>query len=246
MFTGKTIPTSLKYPVAALLLFCTTMAHSADVVLDFSTTSSQSGGWSYGSLATLNGAFALDTAKMSMSNNQMQGWTSDASSIFPFVEVNTTNHDVIDGGTTYLPGLIAMHPSPTGIYSAVQWTAPTSGMYSIAATFADVPPSYFPATVDLHILLNGSSIFDSNLSGNQLSQSFNKNVSLTAGQSITFAVGFGSNQNYYYDHTSLSAQINPISASVTPVPEPSTFALMLIGGAVVARKNRKLSAKPVA
>lgn len=208
-------------------------ALSADAFADFSTTSNPNGAWAYGQLTALSAPFSLNSTAISFAGDGMQGWGT--AETFPFVVANMTSANVVDGGTTYLPGLLALHPSSGGVYSAVRWTAGASGAFSLVATFADVA-NEAPATVDVHVLLNGASLFDGTLSEVSQSQGYASSLQLVAGDVLTFAVGFGDNRNYVSDHTSLSA-------SVQAIPEPQTWALMLAGLALVPVAARRSGAR---
>ena len=48
-------------------------------------------------------------------------------------------------------------------YSVIRWTAPSTGLFAIAATFSAV--STIGATTDVHIQTNGISVFNSAVNG---------------------------------------------------------------------------------
>ena len=69
-------------------------------------------------------------------------------------------------------------------------------------------------------------------------------IELAAGQTIDFAVGYGTNKTYNYDNTGLDVTVSKLEASV---PEPSTLAGISLGFSMLAalrRKSRRRSAKP--
>jgi hypothetical protein len=72
----------------------------------------------------------------------------------------------------------------------------------------------------VHILLDGAPIFNANILGSPDPASYSAPQNLLAGDTIDFAVGFGSNGNANEDGTSLSATI---------VPEPGTLGLVGMG-----------------
>jgi Ca2+-binding RTX toxin-like protein len=73
-----------------------------------------------------------------------------------------------------------------------------------------------PTTTDVHVLHNGVSLFDGvvNGYGPGSGPSFSGNVSVTAGDTIDFAVGYGPDGNCYFDTTGIAATIT------TPAPAP--------------------------
>jgi hypothetical protein len=75
-------------------------------------------------------------------------------------------------------------------------------------------------SVDVHILHDGSSIFNSTVLGSPSPTSYSGLQSIVAGDTIDFAVGFGSDGNNFSDTTGLSA---------TLVPEPGTLGLVGLG-----------------
>jgi PEP-CTERM motif len=74
--------------------------------------------------------------------------------------------------------------------------------------------------VDVHILHDGVSIFNSNVTGSPSPTSYSGLQGIVAGDTIDFAVGVGSDGNYNEDLTALSATI---------VPEPDTLGLVGMG-----------------
>jgi hypothetical protein len=75
------------------------------------------------------------------------------------------------------------------------------------------------------VLVNISSIFDGNVNGfgPGSGPSFNTILNLAVGDRVEFAVGFGSDGNFNFDQTGISAHIST-------VPEPSTFTLASLIG----------------
>jgi PEP-CTERM motif len=204
--------------LVVLALPTTALAFSA--AGDFSASSNPNGAWSYGSSTSLASAFIPSSIP---TNNyaglSLDGWlgTSDGSGT-PYILHNATAHNVTNQVTVYQPGQLAQHPGAQDQYSVVRWTAPFSGTFSINATFSGL--SLAGDTADVHILLDGISIFNSTVTGSPSPASFSTIGSLSAGDRIDFAVGFGSNGDNHDDTTGLSATI---------VPEPGTLALVAMG-----------------
>ena len=184
---------------------------------DFSSASNPNGTWSYGSSTSLASAFI----PYSLSTNNYQnlgpdGWLA-ASGGVPYLLHNGTIHNITNANSVYQPGQIALQPGPSGEYSIVRWTAPSSVTISINATFSGL--SSLGDSADVHILLDGVSIFNSTVFGTPAPAIFSGSRSVLAGDTIDFAVGFGDG-NPNEDNTALSATI---------VPEPGTLALAAIG-----------------
>ena len=208
-----------------------------DAAADFSPTSDPNGVWSYGWSSTLGGAFNLDAVHASTSGLDLwEGSIPGADGLgFPFIEHNGTA-DTIKSGTIQLaPGQLAAHPGPQDQYAIVRFTAPTAGVYDLASSFTGLD-FVGPATTDVHVLLDGVSIFDGNVSGFESGPSFSSVLTLQQGDTLDFVVGYGQNGNYNYDTTG-------IVADLMSVPEPSSVALtgmaaVMIAGYGLRRRGR--------
>ena len=194
-----------------LCLVVVALPHAAladDVAADFSTNSNPNGVWSYGWSTTLGSAFNLDTSNTAAAYglNGLGGWLSNQSAEgVPYLLRNTTaNPILVAGATTYQPGQLAlnMHESE---YAVLRWTAPSSGLFSITATFSGL--SSVGDSADAHILLSGASIFDSTVIGFPGPATYSGLQTLAKGDTIDFAVGFGPNGNDHEDTTGLAATI---------------------------------------
>jgi hypothetical protein len=199
---------------------------------DFSSSSNPNGAWSYGWSTTLGSAFNLDSSNTTAysGTSGLNGWLSNlAPDGSPLVLQNGATNPVTTANSTFQPGQFALGPGQNLQYSILRWTAPSSGTFSINATFSGL--SFLGDTSDVHILHDGISIFDSNVTGSPSPVSFSGPVSITAGDTLDFAVGVGSNGNYNEDLTALSATI---------VPEPGTLNLVGMSlGCLLAFRFRK-------
>jgi PEP-CTERM motif-containing protein len=193
------------------------VAQSYDAAGDFSTSGNPNGVWSYGWSTTLGSAFNLDSVKTNTySGTNLSGWlTTLAPDGSPLILHNGTGSPVTLGNSTFQPGQLALGPGLNLQYSVLRWTALSSGTFNINATFSGL--SALGDTSDVHILHDGVSIFNSNVTGSPAPESYSGSQSITAGDTIDFAVGVGSNGNYDEDLTALSATI---------VPEPGTLGLV--------------------
>ena len=219
-------------------------AQTYDAAGDFSATLNPNGVWSYGYENTLGGSFNLYTAQFAPTAN-IAGWYDNISSDVPLVIKNfgtTTDSSFAD--IVLQPGQLAFHPGPQDQFSVVRFTAASAGLYNLTSSF--VPVTTDGTTTDVHVLENGLSVFDGNVSGtynDSSGASYNDSaLTLSAGETVDFAVGYGADGDFYRDATGLSATLTP-----APVPEASTtvsLGLMLaLGlGAVVVARRRKTAA----
>jgi hypothetical protein len=215
-----------------------------DVAADFLASQNPSGAWSYGYKGSVKGSinlglvsidYGVSSSKPSLKgkfirydvNDSFRGvdfWRTNAqreNSVF--YNSNNTTHYFGTGRVD--PGKLGMHPGSKGEYSIARWTAQKAGTYSISATFSGIDQT----TTDVHVLKNGSSLFDGEVSGLGDTEIFSsQSVSVNVGDTIDFAVGYGSNGNYYYDSTGLEVTINEPTQEArsqpsTPSRERSTF-----------------------
>ena len=219
-------------------------AQTYDAAGDFSATMNPNGVWSYGYENTLGGPLNLYTAQFNPTTD-IAGWNNNIASDVPLVMKNfgtTTDSSFAD--IVLQPGQLAFHPGPSGQFSVVRFTAAQDGLFSLVSGF--VPVTTDGTTTDVHVLENGLSVFDGNVSGTYNDSggtSYNDGaLILSAGETVDFAVGYGTDGNFYQDATGLSATLTP-----APVPEASTtvsLGLMLalgLGAAAVARRRKTVA-----
>ena len=130
----------------------------SDVALDFSPTNNPNGVWQYGWSDTLSSPFVLSTHPAV--RDGIDTWRGDlAPDGNPGEYHNGTTSVIVLGDTSPMePGQFALHPGPGGEYAIVRYVAPQAGEAFIASAFAGL--DLFGTTTDVHVLLNGTSIFD--------------------------------------------------------------------------------------
>jgi hypothetical protein len=151
---------------------------------DFTRASNPTPGgtWTYGFMTTLGGALTLYN-------------TGDSISWFHSL-VNSVNTPQVSQGS--------FHPGPNNEYSVIRFTAPVAGTYNLSSTFT---PFDAQTTTDVHILRGGTSLFSGNTIGaTGTSQAFSSTLTLAAGQTVDFAVGFGPD-NYRFDTTGVTVKL---------------------------------------
>jgi hypothetical protein len=141
--------------------------------------------------------------------------------------------DPIYGTPQYFLGYLNLHPGPSVERAVVRWTAPADGIYNVAGEFRGHDTNSSALSTSVSILVNGVSIFSDLVEdyccGGATAvgaKPFNESVTLSANDTVDFAVGLGLN-GYGYDSTGLQGSINAASA----VPEPSS--MLLMGSAIV-------------
>jgi hypothetical protein len=175
-----------------------------DIAAGFSSTSNPNGNFVYGARATLDGGFA-PYAYAEVAQGLPLWQQSSSPNTPPYVGKNDTTASVSFFGTVTLPpGSVWAHPGANGEYSVVRWTSPLAGTYAVDVTFApnDV------TTTDVHVLKSGaaSALFDGNVSAGQPA-TYTGSISLAAGDTLDFAVGYGADGTYNQDSTGIAGTL---------------------------------------
>lgn len=210
--------------IAALLTvgaFCNTAAQATtyDATADYQTVNNPSGVWSYGysPLGGTDYAMTLFDAHVGADNAWVKaGYINDGT---PSVWKNLTGPARNGVGL----GQLSLHPGPVswGDYAILRFTAPTEGTYAVTGQFFAgdwgsmsgsivldgnllAPLQYFAATTDGSVFAPLS-------------------LPLLGGKTLDFVVG--NNGSYSWGNTPLSVTIDGVAA----VPEPESYAMMLVG-----------------
>jgi hypothetical protein len=192
---------------------------SWDVAADFCATTNPCGAWSYGWFATPESAFTLYTQP---SNVGVDAWSDPSLATFePDDFHNGTPATVTPACCNPIPpGTAGFHPGPNGENSVFRWTAPSSGIYRIAATFTG--RDEVGTTTNVAVLYGCVPIFTESINGYLDTKSFSSSAfPIFKGQTINFTVGFGANENYASDTTGLDARITltrPIATKANGAP----------------------------
>jgi len=221
--------------VATLAIAGSTQAATFSAVGDFSSSTSNGPVWGYGTglTGTSFTPYADFTANCLGSGSAC--WqTPTPVDLVPAVIANLSGA-TLDVSTVVFPDdVLLLHPgpvSPAGFTdSIVQFTAPTAGKYDVSGFFETLD-------VDSHgvgvtIAADGDILNSWALPAHGI-QDFNEVVNLAAGQTIDFGVSVNDG-NFLFDSTGLSA-------TITSVPEPGAWALMLLGFSAlgVALRSRR-------
>jgi hypothetical protein len=194
----------------------------------------------------VGGLFSYGT-KTSATATALALYDSEDNSTYGPIDVyfSSTSPTGVDPNVVFNPANDAINFGPgnspantQGLDSVIRFTAPSAGLYNVALTFSNASGV---ATTDVHFVENGTSLFDSyiNINGGGQTATY-ANVfplNLAAGAELDFVVGNGGN-TYGGDTTGLIA-------TITELPEPSTYA-MLLGGfgmlVLVSRFRSKMTA----
>jgi hypothetical protein len=175
--------------------------------------------------STLGGAFTVFDS--TTGDAAYREWLHSATGSSPIVGRNMTGADATrDSGCILVPGStwIHQHPGQAGQYSVTRWTAPSAGYFLLDAAFKTLRQCSCPASTDVHILVNGVSIFDSAVSGYMPTAEvpYAEILSLSADDTVDLAVGH--NGTWECDSTGVRAVIvrsAAPTATVTPTATPT-------------------------
>ena len=179
--------------------------HHSSVVADFSASENPRGVWSYGYKASDGSNFTryikndIPPYKVGLLR-----WSS-GSSPEPMVAHNSTGQPLSYLTINHPPDVLNLHPGPTGQKSVVRWTAPFSGTVTIQGRFEGIDTH--GTTTNVAVVHKSTTLFSRNINGYGARAPFLITKAVTAGDTIDFSVGYGSNRNYYNDSTGLSATI---------------------------------------
>jgi hypothetical protein len=194
---------------------------------EFSMMANPNGVWQYGySLSTSLAADQFRLDQFAAMADDIGFWHPAKSEgtgpgYYPYVAFKTTGNSastsVFSSSWALRPGEVAMEGSNSGQYSLVRFVAPEAGVYRITTRFSGI--HYRLSSTDVHVLHNSKPLFDAEIDGYGGDPNFHVieggnpvatwsgSVTMAAGDTITFAVGFGKNKSYYNDTTGLIATI---------------------------------------
>lgn len=197
----------------------------------FTTQQNPNGVWSYGFSSGFIAPITLytSTAQPGVNGPNAQYWYSPSNNIgwSPTMEYNN-GPAYADGNIDFLANELVAVAGIGGDYSNLLFTAPATGIYNIAASFRGAQNGI--GTV-VGVVVNGSTVFNSSVTALGQAVPYSTIVPLTVGNTVIFSVGPGG-----------GLQNTGLTATVSAVPEPETYALMLGGLAILIATFRRKSA----
>jgi hypothetical protein len=189
---------------------------------------------SYGYSTGYATPFILDTIT-SVYVPGIQEWSPLTSPLSPTVRFNPSSTGIFDGTSVIFdPQTHSLNPGEHGEYAIVRFTASgTSGTWAFAGGFWG--QNLLNTTSDVHVLKNGSALFNDHVNGFGLSSEkfFNLTVGMNPGDTLDFVVGYDTN-GWGNDNTAVS-----LRHVLVTVPEPTgVFLLGLTGMFVFTLRQR--------
>jgi hypothetical protein len=178
---------------------------------DWSSTSNQSGAWTYGFAGSIASGYTF--IPMPAFNNTAIGgfqlWHSGAGDLTPLIGKNVTSSPQAIGPMVP-PGKVVMHPSDSNQPAIARWTAPATGNYSIDVVFHYLDTAQ--DGTDPHIIKNTTESLASGLcTPASPYMSYTQVQHLTAGETLDFCIGRGG-AHYYADATQVDLTIATAAA----------------------------------
>jgi hypothetical protein len=209
--------------VAVLLLFL--QASSAqtqnsttadyDAARDFSIISNPNGVWSYGWTSSLGSPLNLYTVTDTTSVSGISAWLRSGTYYIdpPLIAHNDTD-SVICVPVCVPPALLNVHPGPNDELTVVRWTAPTSGNFFFQGVVVGLDRGG-PTTTGFYLVHNSSDIlFSTQINVYRLPVTFHHVLTVSAGDTLDFAVDFGQNGNYFGDSTGIQFMVTAFAPSL--------------------------------
>ena len=197
------------FSLAGMLMVANAHAAGYDAAADFQTLSNPGGVWSYGYSPSAGAGYAMKLFDVA------------SGSAWSMSNYSTLGAPANGVGT----GQLALHPGPAAFadLAILRFTAPTAGTYTVTGQFFAGDSGSMQGLIILnddapHPLQAFSSTTDASV--------FTPlTLSLAAGAHLDFAVG---------NNGSFLSGSTPLSVQISPVPEPSSYLLMLGGLALMA------------
>ncbi|HKP37926.1 MAG TPA: winged helix-turn-helix domain-containing protein [Pyrinomonadaceae bacterium] len=198
-----------------------------DAVKSFSLNSNPNGNWAYGYSPKDDFSRFFLFEKANHNNHYASPevpadyWTRP-NEWHPLVLKNTSNVVYVSQGAVVVPpSMFEVHPGAKGERSVVRWIAPATGHYRIQGQFRGINGSGY-TTTDVAVIENGSAVrFSADVEGFNFEHPFDVTFKLSAGDTVDFSVGYGSNGKYEGDSTGFSAIVTTLSLERTaPASSP--------------------------
>ena len=213
VFGGDTVDFSVGYG-ANLSYFNDTTGLAAtvtpvgDAVAAFSTGANPNGSWSYGwTGAQATAPFTPYDGVVSPAAG-VHGWWSPTISREMVITHNFTTANVNERTVVHRPHSLDLHPGPNGQRSVIRLTVPSAGFYRITGRFEGIDSA--GTTTDVAVVHNSTlTLFAEDIDGFGDVQAFSFTRHVSAGDTIDFTVGYGTNLSYLFDSTGLTLNILP-------------------------------------
>ena len=183
-----------------------------DAVKDFSIISNPNGVWSYGWQSPLGSPLNLYTVTDTTSFPGMSGWLLRSAPLTmnpPRVAHNDTSNKICFETWCDPPTCLQVHPGLNNEVTVVRWTAPSSGRFCVQGAVAGL--DRFPGGTGFYEVLNSNRIlFSATIDSYRSPLLFHHVLTVSAGDTVDFAVDFGQDGNYFNDSTGIQFKVTKV------------------------------------
>ena len=128
----------------------------------------------------------------------------------PVVGHNDTSNTICWRTICDPPRYLVVHPGPNNEVSVVRWTAPSSGSFGVQGAVAGLDYQY-PTTTTFYEVLNSHRIlFTATIDSYKSPVFFQHVLTVSAGDTVDFAVDFGQDGNYIGDSTGIQFKVTNV------------------------------------
>jgi hypothetical protein len=180
-----------------------------DAVADFSALHNPNGSWSYGyKTAAAPTTFVPYNTESQPFGSAFDSWYDPTVGSIPTVVHNNTGTTQSFSTFVIPPDLLNIHPGVSLQRSVIRWTAPLNGTVQVNGWFQGLDVD--GTTTDVQVTYNNTTtVFSGEVTGYGPSTaiSFPFTMSVSAGDTIDFSVGDGTDGGYFFDSTGIAATI---------------------------------------
>lgn len=230
--------------LAALALPAAAQAQVYSLSGDWSNAANPNGAWSYGPGLTHYAQPSTGPAN-DLNSAAANGYWGSGTDFFssPFMLKATTNGAATGSynNNDFLAGDVLVHSPNSGAPVSITWTAPRAGSIALASSVW-YAHSIVQRSDEIAALLNGNSIGSATVTNgitraNQLALA-NGTYAVAAGDVLTFNFTKSAGQTFG-SIAGISATINFTPTTVGAVPEPATWATMILGFGMIGAATRR-------
>ena len=181
-----------------------------DAVKDFSLNSNPNGVWSYGSLDKYGDPLTLYTTAMTNCAGESESIWGEPDCNTPWVLHNDSNQTICFESICVPPYVLHMDIGNNGagpFITVLRWTTPQTGTYLFVA-MAEGLDWYAPTNAAFRIIYNSKKqLAWLAISSYEVPTIFRHQLTLSAGDTIDFAVDMGSDHDWHFNSTGVAVKV---------------------------------------
>lgn len=183
-----------------------------DAVRDFSLASNPNGVWSYGALTKFGAPLSLYTATCTNFFGLLNSFWGTQGCNTPMVFHNDSTQAECFETICVPPNYLDLDIGNNGqgpFSSVVRWTAPQSGTYTFYGRVEGLD-WFAPTSTDFRVIYNSNSqLLKVVVNSYDQPFSFMHNMTVSAGDTVDFAIDLGQDHGWMFDSTGIQFKVNP-------------------------------------